>query len=822
MRKTLGTIAVISLGGLLLATSCSNLFGTKPSANLKTGTLSISLPGAKGLSGARTIEPFVDHYVVDLAVNNPGLGTDANYGAAPVTKSLGDPSSTITLATGPWSLSLKSYGRNGALLAQGTTFFTLLPGPNIVPLALTAVATQTATGQLSASFAWMPTNTGPGDFFATAGVFSLVGSTSGHEFVDQTAFNTPTAFGSAAGVACAVDPYTGQATISASSLPSGEEYVLTLSLYKGSALVTCLSDVVHIYDGLLSSKTTALSAVDLNAAVSTAAPATPTNLYFTSVNGIVNLWWTETNPTAPDLIYTITRSSLGHAERHTGLSLASCMFYVASPAASETITLQASNRVGSSAVVTVTYDSAIQASAVITNVSPANGQVTVWWANDPSATYYLYYGSGTSVSTTSSSLGPLTGPNVTLSGLANSTMQSLLLVAVANSGSTSFHGQPVKVSADIPAANLLANPIWATPGSWFSWGYSGGWSGNANGGMNLGGYMMAGGGWDSHLQTVDLAALSGYTPGQLQVPGALFSFSEWVAPYYSPGSYALTLDLLDASSVSLATANDGTVGAPSTVSGTSYVNDFSKKSVSYVNASGLAISKATVTGSGYYFTTFSAPSLSVKVPVASYPFTGGSLADQSGNSVTGTPANAGISATTDRKSIAGNAVSLPASLAGPNVTMPFSPILAFADSSSFSVSLWFNSAQTPAAGSSPSLLRLAGAGLGELGYDLSIQNGSLVKGEVTSGGSGYSVTGAYTPGTWTHVVMVYDNKQVMLYINGVSAGVTQYVGAPANAAVAGYLTLGGGDTDYYAGNLDDLRIYDRALSVSEAQALSTE
>ena len=91
-------------------------------------------------------------------------------------------------------------------------------------------------------------------------------------------------------------------------------------------------------------------------------------------------------------------------------------------------------------------------------------------------------------------------------------------------------------------------------------------------------------------------------------------------------------------------------------------------------------------------------------------------------------------------------------------------------------------------------------------------------------GGGQNVDTGYGPATgrWEHVAVVFDGTDRELFVNGVSRG--------------SYATTGGGVTDdgddplwfggmdyhgqYFKGSLDDIRIYNEALSASEVAALA--
>ena len=70
---------------------------------------------------------------------------------------------------------------------------------------------------------------------------------------------------------------------------------------------------------------------------------------------------------------------------------------------------------------------------------------------------------------------------------------------------------------------------------------------------------------------------------------------------------------------------------------------------------------------------------------------------------------------------------------------------------------------------------------------------------------------------WTHVAVVYSNRQPTLYVNGVAVqtGLTS-THSSSPSTVLGESGYGFG---YYAGLLDEVSIYDRALSGAEIQAI---
>lgn len=82
-------------------------------------------------------------------------------------------------------------------------------------------------------------------------------------------------------------------------------------------------------------------------------------------------------------------------------------------------------------------------------------------------------------------------------------------------------------------------------------------------------------------------------------------------------------------------------------------------------------------------------------------------------------------------------------------------------------------------------------------------------------------TSALPLNTWTHVVGVYDGSQAKIYINGVLNNSATSSGAlcdTSSALVLGF-NIETGTTENFMGYLDDVRIYNRAISVDEVKRL---
>ena len=70
---------------------------------------------------------------------------------------------------------------------------------------------------------------------------------------------------------------------------------------------------------------------------------------------------------------------------------------------------------------------------------------------------------------------------------------------------------------------------------------------------------------------------------------------------------------------------------------------------------------------------------------------------------------------------------------------------------------------------------------------------------------------------WTHLATTYDGAVLRLYVNGTQVSSTNVTGAMANSA--GPLQIGGNSVwpEWFQGQIDDLRVYNRALTPSELQ-----
>jgi len=72
-------------------------------------------------------------------------------------------------------------------------------------------------------------------------------------------------------------------------------------------------------------------------------------------------------------------------------------------------------------------------------------------------------------------------------------------------------------------------------------------------------------------------------------------------------------------------------------------------------------------------------------------------------------------------------------------------------------------------------------------------------------------------GRWYHLVGVHDATRLLLYVDGVLAGSVPYCpgGAATGHTVIGRAQYQGNQVDFFAGAIDFVQVFDRALSASE-------
>jgi hypothetical protein len=100
------------------------------------------------------------------------------------------------------------------------------------------------------------------------------------------------------------------------------------------------------------------------------------------------------------------------------------------------------------------------------------------------------------------------------------------------------------------------------------------------------------------------------------------------------------------------------------------------------------------------------------------------------------------------------------------------------------------------------------------GIEISIENGLI---EIWTSGGRANATASISDGNWHHVVAVVSGTDLILYVDGENKGTG--VGSLGMAGLEATMTVGrdpGHDT-YFAGAIDEVRVYDRALSEEEVE-----
>jgi len=91
------------------------------------------------------------------------------------------------------------------------------------------------------------------------------------------------------------------------------------------------------------------------------------------------------------------------------------------------------------------------------------------------------------------------------------------------------------------------------------------------------------------------------------------------------------------------------------------------------------------------------------------------------------------------------------------------------------------------------------------------------------GGTNFFACGATTLplNQWSHLAATYDGSTMLIYVNGVQEGGTAPVTGILNPAPGTDLTIGAldGTSNFFNGRVDELELFDRALSATEIQAI---
>ena len=137
-------------------------------------------------------------------------------------------------------------------------------------------------------------------------------------------------------------------------------------------------------------------------------------------------------------------------------------------------------------------------------------------------------------------------------------------------------------------------------------------------------------------------------------------------------------------------------------------------------------------------------------------------------------------------------------------------------SGSYTVMAWGNPSNTSA-------MDLVGTrSPSDASFDMKFQSGNLIHGDIGSGTAWITTTANasfnYSVGQWYHVVYVVTPSGYTIYVNGNQVGSGTYAtSTPLLYDATHAIKIGqvGGGGEFFNGSIDDVRIYNRALSANE-------
>lgn len=144
------------------------------------------------------------------------------------------------------------------------------------------------------------------------------------------------------------------------------------------------------------------------------------------------------------------------------------------------------------------------------------------------------------------------------------------------------------------------------------------------------------------------------------------------------------------------------------------------------------------------------------------------------------------------------------------------------NNSTFSVSLWFN---TSGHSSTATLINNGGANSQETGYFLGLLSSGYLRFNSTGVGS---IDGSvnYADGNWHNVVMTLNNGAYNIYVDGNTTPVISGTGAFTTTATRptwiGKFSHSTANIEYWDGKIDQVRIYDKAISAADVTTLYNE
>ena len=159
------------------------------------------------------------------------------------------------------------------------------------------------------------------------------------------------------------------------------------------------------------------------------------------------------------------------------------------------------------------------------------------------------------------------------------------------------------------------------------------------------------------------------------------------------------------------------------------------------------------------------------------------------------------------------------------IELPDHPAFA---ATNYSVALWFRPTRR-ASGSDGAVAAESLVSKGALNWDLQLGTASEVSGGIrfrpSAGGVWEAAASSYETNRWQHLVVVHDGsgKAVALYVDGVALPLSASgTPGPVLATTQGLrFGLRFDGTQPFLGRIDDIRVYNRALSASEVKAMTS-
>ncbi len=204
--------------------------------------------------------------------------------------------------------------------------------------------------------------------------------------------------------------------------------------------------------------------------------------------------------------------------------------------------------------------------------------------------------------------------------------------------------------------------------------------------------------------------------------------------------------------------------------------------------------------------------------------------DGNADDITGTNDGTLVGNATFTAGVVGQAFSLPgSSVMESHVLVPDAPDLQLTGPLSLDAWLSFSGVdpQTPGVSNGPIVAKWGDGIFGTAGYGLFVFANGTLDFAVSPDGSGIASVLSPTPlptGTFVHVAGVYTGSQLELYVNGALVATAPFSGAihgnnGVPLAIGGYITPYTHVNDSLVGIIDEVEVFNRALSGTEIQAI---